>query len=189
MENLFALLILASLALLVIGFFSPATSLFWYQQERTRKKSALIYGIAFIASFILFGFTSDKDKSSNSSDHNSISSVSTFETPMKSSKSKQWIEVYTFKGNGMKKSPAFTLTGGEARLKYNYKAEGGIGMGMFAAYVVDEGRDIMKTGGFPEVMTQAENEESETALHKGSGRYYLNINAAGSWVVTVEEFK
>lgn len=29
----------------------------------------------------------------------------------------------------------------------------GLGMGMFAAYVIEEGVDLMKEGGFPEVMT------------------------------------
>lgn len=62
-------------------------------------------------------------------------------------------------------------------------------MGMFAAYVVDEGVEIMKSGGIPEIMTQAENEESESAIHKSAGRYYLDINATGKWSVTVEELQ
>lgn len=89
----------------------------------------------------------------------------------------------------MKKSPAFELTGGDAKLVYKYKAPGGIGMGMFSAYVVNEGEDIMQTGGIPEIMTQTESEESESAIHKGSGRYYLNVNASGNWTVSVLEYK
>ena len=50
MENLFALLILASLVLLVIGFISPKTSLFWDKKnEPTKKRSGMIYGISLIA--------------------------------------------------------------------------------------------------------------------------------------------
>jgi tRNA_anti-like len=72
MENLFALLILASLVLLVIGFFSPKTSLFWDKKnEPTKKRSGMIYGISLVASFILFGVTSDGKKSTNSSANNS----------------------------------------------------------------------------------------------------------------------
>ncbi len=195
------LLILASLILLIIGFFSPTTSLFWYKQERTKKTSAIIYGLTFIASFILFGITTDKNRNSHLSTSNSLSGKQTIEEtqqqstqdavqrPVEQPREKQWTNVYTFKGNGMKKSPVFQLTGGEARLKYSYKAPGGIGMGMFSVYVVDEGNDIMKTGGFPEVMTQAENEESESTIQKGEGRYYLNVSASGNWVVTVEEMK
>ena len=77
MENLFALLILASLVLLVIGFFSPKTSLFWDKKnEPTKKKSGMIYGISLIASFILFGVTSDGKKSSNNSNSSTTQTTS-----------------------------------------------------------------------------------------------------------------
>lgn len=189
MDTLFALMVLASLVLLIIGFFSPQKSLFWYKQERTGTKSATIYGIALVASFILFGITTDKDKSKNSSSSSDNSQSTTKDEPQEEKRESKWTEVYTFKGNGMKKSPTFELTGGEARLKYKYNSDNGMGMGMFAAYVVDEGKDIMKQGGIPEVMTSAENEESESSIQKSAGRYYLNINATGNWTVTVEEFK
>jgi hypothetical protein len=54
------------LVLLVIGFFSPKTSLFWDKKnEPTKKRSGMIYGISSVASFILFGVTSDGKKSTN----------------------------------------------------------------------------------------------------------------------------
>lgn len=110
-------------------------------------------------------------------------------TDKETAKTKQWTVVYEFKGSGMKKSPVFELTGNNARLKYKYQGPSGIGMGMFAVYVVDEGKDIMKEGGFPEVMTQSESEESESSIQKSAGRYYLNVNASGNWTVIVEEEK
>lgn len=79
------------------------------------------------------------------------------------------------------------MTGGEARLKFNYISDKGMGIGMFVAYVVDEDKDILKQGGIPEVMTSEENEES--SIQKVAGRYYLSINATGNWTETVEEFK
>jgi hypothetical protein len=57
MENLFAVLLLTSFILLIIGLFSPKTSLFWYKKERTIKLSLLIYGICTILFFALFGVT------------------------------------------------------------------------------------------------------------------------------------
>lgn len=104
-------------------------------------------------------------------------------------KKKQWTEVYVFKGNGLKKSSTFELNGGSARLKYSYKGESGIGMGMFSVYIIDEGEDLYKTGGFPELMTQEENDEGESSIQKQAGRYYLNVEAMGRWIVTIEEFK
>ena len=183
METLFILLVIASFSLLIVGFFSPTTSLFWYKQERTRTKSATIYAITFIASFILFVILTDKNKIGDTSKNTDNSS----NTPLEQTKSKKWTEVYTFKGNGKKKSPVFELTGGESRLKYKYRGESGLGM--FAVYVVDEGKDIMKQGGFPEVITQSENDESESSLQKGAGRFYLDVNAYGNWTVIIEEKK
>jgi len=66
MNSIFILLFLASLVLLILGFFSPKSSLFWYKQERTRKKSATIYGIATITFIILGSATSDKQPSTKS---------------------------------------------------------------------------------------------------------------------------
>ncbi len=63
MENLFVLMLLLSIALLIIGVFNPAISLFWYKKEKTRKLSALIYSGLMILFFILFGVTSDSKKS------------------------------------------------------------------------------------------------------------------------------
>ena len=151
-----------------------------------KNSSKWILGIVFIfvgLGGLIYNFSKVSDRLSDSSKTNG-STPQTLNPP-----SEHWTEVYTFKGNGLKKSPVFELTGSDARLKYKYKGQGGVGMGMFAVYVVNEGQDIMKTGGFPEVMTQAESEESESTIQKGSGRYYLNVNAVGSWTVTVEEKK
>lgn len=78
MENLFALLVLASLVLLVIGIFSPKTSLFWDKKnEPTKKRSGMIYGISLVASFILFGVFSDSKKSTSSSSSSADNSTAT----------------------------------------------------------------------------------------------------------------
>jgi hypothetical protein len=74
MDNLFLLIFLASFIFLIVGIFSPDKSLFWYKQERTKKKSATIYGIILILSFILFGITTDKSKSRSPSSSNNINS-------------------------------------------------------------------------------------------------------------------
>ncbi len=60
MDNLFALLVLTSFILLVIGIFKPKTSLFWDKNAATRNKSALIYGGLTVLFFTLFGITTDR---------------------------------------------------------------------------------------------------------------------------------
>jgi hypothetical protein len=54
MTTISILLILISIILLVLGLFSPALSLFWFQGDRTKKKSALIYIGLFFLGTILF---------------------------------------------------------------------------------------------------------------------------------------
>ena len=103
-------------------------------------------------------------------------------------KSKEWTIVYEFNGNGIKKSPIFELNGSTARLKYEYQSPSDNGMGTFNIYVVDEGKDVMKEGAFPEVMT-SKSEKSESSIQKPKGKYYLNVNAVGDWKVIVEEEK
>jgi len=54
MATLTSLLTLAIFVLFIIGIFSPKTSLFWYKGERTRKFSALLYGLGFVACAVVF---------------------------------------------------------------------------------------------------------------------------------------
>lgn len=75
MANLFLLLFLACLALLILGIFKPAKSLFWYKKVPTKKKSFLIYLSLTILCFILFGVATDRTPN-NSSDNTVTASKS-----------------------------------------------------------------------------------------------------------------
>lgn len=161
---------------------SNQNSNFMENQDKKKKpfyKKTWVIIVGVIILLIIIANLGGNDKSSSTSTS----------TDTETSKAKQWTVVYEFKGNGMKKSPVFELAGNSAKLKYKYQGQGGIGIGAFAVYVVEEGKDVMVEGGVPEVMTQAESEESESSIQKGAGRYYLNVNASGSWIVTVEEEK
>jgi uncharacterized integral membrane protein len=154
------------------------------QKPFYKKTWVIVVGIIiFIIIIVNIGGNDKSSTTSTSTDTETVTSTAT-----ETSKAKQWTVVYEFKGNGTKKSPAFELTGNSAKLKYNYQGENGLGIGMFAVYVVEEGKDILVEGGIPEVMT-TENEESESSIQKGAGRYYLDVQASGRWTVTVEEEK
>jgi hypothetical protein len=56
------LVIFAAFVLLILGLFNPQASLFWYNKQRTRVLSAVIYGVLFVA-LICFKST-DNDKAS-----------------------------------------------------------------------------------------------------------------------------
>jgi hypothetical protein len=155
------------------------------QSEQPKKKMGLgkkiLIGLGIL---IVIGIiaNSGKDKSTTTNT-NSTSGTNTSSEP---AKAKQWTEVFTVKGSGLKKTASFTLSGAKARVKYKYTTGD---MGIFSFYVVPEGEDIMKTGGIPDVMIQ-QSETSETYITKDAGTYYLNINSSGgSWTITVEEEK
>lgn len=141
------------------------------------KKFLKWAAIAIVVIIIIGIILPDSDKTSNPANTQDNQSTS-------AAAPKAYVEVFSFNGNGMKKSPTFRLNGGNARLVYDYKAdEYG---GLFSVYVVDKGVDVMVDGGIPEVMIQ-KTEQSESYIQKGEGEYYLNVNATGNWSVRVEE--
>ena len=70
MSNVVAFLLLIFIILLIIGFFAPKVSLFWFQKEKTKKNSATFYGTAILIFIILLGLTpknkNDKNNTANS---------------------------------------------------------------------------------------------------------------------------
>jgi hypothetical protein len=93
-----------------------------------------------------------------------------------------------FKGNGSKKSANFHLLGNEQKLVYTYHSNNPYN-GIFAVYVVDKGADVMKTGGFPEMTIDKLKDNSESAIQKETGDYYLNVTAVGNWTIKVMEIQ
>lgn len=98
----------------------------------------------------------------------------------------EWTEAVTLSGSADKSSAVFELTGGEARLDYDFAGDPDYSIG--AVYLLEEGTDLHQDGGIPVVMFSGPEADS-TALHKTPGRYYLHVTAANtdSWTVTVLE--
>jgi type IV secretory pathway VirB10-like protein len=59
MDNLFLILFFVSFVALIVGLVKPTAFSRFIKGEITRKKIATIFGIATVASFILFGITTD----------------------------------------------------------------------------------------------------------------------------------
>jgi len=66
MDNLFLLLFFVSLICLIIGIFRPTIFSRFIKGEITRKKIIKLFGIVTIASFILFGVTTDTQQNNQS---------------------------------------------------------------------------------------------------------------------------
>jgi outer membrane biosynthesis protein TonB len=62
MDTLFLLLFFASFVALIVGLVKPTAFSRFIKGEITRKKVATIFGIATVASFVLFGITTDSSK-------------------------------------------------------------------------------------------------------------------------------
>ncbi|MBW3537216.1 MAG: hypothetical protein KY395_05510 [Actinobacteria bacterium] len=108
--------------------------------------------------------------------------TTTTTTPQETTTTEQaaWQEVTRLEGTSQKRGDVFTLPEGDARLRYESRAD------VFSVYVVDEGDTVDESGAVPEV-TCAEECADETRLAKSPGKYYLEVDASGgAWVVVVE---
>ena len=65
MDNLFLLIFFASIIALVVGLVKPTAFSRFIKGEITRKKIGTIFGIATVASFVLFAITTDSSKNNN----------------------------------------------------------------------------------------------------------------------------
>ena len=65
MDNLFLLIFFASIIALVVGLVKPTAFSRFIKGEITRKKIGTIFGIATVASFVLFAVTTDSSKNNN----------------------------------------------------------------------------------------------------------------------------
>ncbi len=66
MDNLFLLLFLVSFVCLIIGLVKPTIFSRFIKGEITRKKIGLIFGIAAVVFFVMFGMTTDTSKQTQS---------------------------------------------------------------------------------------------------------------------------
>lgn len=88
-------------------------------------------------------------------------------------------KVFTFKGNGAKKSEPFQITG--SRFKISYDCKGSLCQAFLKKTTGEEWdlKLIMNTAG-------ATKDES---IFYGSGEYYIDANIIGAYTMTVEDYK
>jgi hypothetical protein len=98
-----------------------------------------------------------------------------------------WKTVLRASGTASKRSPLFRLHGGQARLRYTFSDPNGTGALLGTVYVLKDGTELERDGGFP-VVTVTEPGSDATEIPPGDGQYYLLVNAANArWSVTIEE--
>lgn len=101
-------------------------------------------------------------------------------------KPKVWTDVTTITGSADKSSETIRLSGGQVKLKYTFN--GGDAL-LGAVYLMDEGKDLSKDGGIPDV-TVSKAGSDETILREDKGDYYLHVTVANAdYTITLQELK
>jgi hypothetical protein len=98
---------------------------------------------------------------------------------------KQYQQVFTFSGNGAKRSEPFTITGD--RFKIAYDCTGSAGATYCGAFVYKVGSQLPQG-----VMNSTQAVKDETVIYtsmEGKGDYYIDVNAMGSFTMTVYDYK
>ena len=90
---------------------------------------------------------------------------------------KSYQQVFTFSGNGAKKSEPFTITGDRFKIAYDCKGD------FCQAFMFKVGSQL------PEVVMNATGAVKDETIMYGSGEYYLNANTMGSYTMTVYDYK
>ena len=197
----FIVLLLVSVVALIVGLTKPETV-----KLKTRKKVGLYFGSAIIVLFILIGATADNKTESNTAtipDTNTVSENTT-NTPVTKTvekapaqkpqvtqeptqtpapvvqpvASKSYQQVFSFSGNGAKKSEPFTISGDRFKIKYNCSGE------LCQAFLYSTNNNEMSSI----IMNGTGPLNDETILY-GSGQYYIDSNSLGNYTMTVEDYK
>jgi hypothetical protein len=95
-----------------------------------------------------------------------------------------WVEVTSMNGSTSKRSPSFTLEGGEQKLEYTMEGET---MPIMAVYVEQPDWDMTEDGGFPTVWPDEAGSDS-SMMNKDAGEYIVQVESANcDWTVTILE--
>lgn len=95
---------------------------------------------------------------------------------------KSYQKVFTFSGNGAKKSEPFAIQGD--RFKIAYDCGGDPDFTLCQAFVYKVGSSLPQI-----VMNSTEAIKDETVIYRGHGEYYIDMNALGSYTMTVYDYR
>jgi hypothetical protein len=97
--------------------------------------------------------------------------------PISAPATKTYQQVFTFSGNGAKKSEPFTITGQRFKIKYDCQGD------LCQAFLYP-----LKSK-FPEIIMNTTGSTKDETIIYGSGDYYIQANIMGSYSMTVEDYR
>jgi len=92
--------------------------------------------------------------------------------------SKEYVEIFSFSGDSIKKSEPFTVTGDRFKIKYNCNGS------YCGATLYRVGSSLMS-----DLIMNSTNSVSDESIFYGSGEYYIDVNSIGTFSMTVEDYK
>lgn len=129
--------------------------------------------VGFFVLLIIIGMVSGGDKSNNSGDQTANPQASQATAP----KAKSYQQIFTFSGNGAKKSEPFTITGDRFKVKYDCKGD------LCQAFLYKVNSNI------PELIMNTTGSTKDETIFYGSGEYYIQANTIGKYTMIVEDYR
>ena len=153
--------------------------------KRIIKIRFIVFGV-FIALIILIGVSTGGSKKSTTQTQ-TPQSEQTIDTtqPTATIVQKQYQEIFTFSGNGAKKSEPFTIQGD--RFKIAYDCNGDPSLTLCQAFIYRAGSSLPQL-----VMNSTGPTKDETIIYTslaGKGEYYIDANVLGNFTMTVYDYK
>jgi hypothetical protein len=170
------------------------------QKKPFFKRTWVIVTGAVLLIFIVIGIANGGGSTSPNTDAGAVPSggVTSSDKPVTGSKkpaqpsqaapaAKKWVKLVTLSGKADKQSDTIKTNGGKIRLSYTFTDPSKSGIIVAGIYFLDEGTDLQKDGGIPEVMVSEPGKDT-TTLRKDAGEYYVKVTAANTnYTVVVEE--
>jgi len=160
------------------------------QTQKPKKKFYKRWWFWVIVVFVIIIITSgggDKNNAPTSTtEKNQLQTESTVaETKKQANNQKSYQNIFTFSGNGAKKSESFTIQGD--RFKITYECGGDINATLCTAFVFKVGSNLPQA-----IMNSAQSVKDETIIYTsmaGKGEYYIDANVMGNFEMTVYDYK
>ncbi len=151
------------------------------KQKNWFVRHKIISGILgfFVFVTIIGLFSGDKSStpSSSSTSNNATVQSSPKETAAPVAE-KSYQQVFTFKGNGAKKSEPFTITGDRFKIAYDCKGD------LCQSFLYKAGSNIPSS-----IIMNATGAQKDETIIYGKGDYYIDANTIGSYTMTVYDYK
>ena len=86
--------------------------------------------------------------------------------------------IFTFKGNGIKKSEPFTITGSKFRIKYDCSGQ------LCQAWLKSPDNAFKM-----DIIMNTTGSTKDESMFYGAGIYYIEANTLGTYSMTVEDYR